>query len=90
MQFGFIPRKGMQERFLVKKKALINVFLDLEEAFDKLPREVVWWTLKKLGVEYWLMKDVMTMYDNVRITVKTKYGSSEEFKVKVGYIRERC
>jgi len=29
----------------------------------------------------------MTIYD-VRTVVKTKHGNSEEFKVKVGYIRD--
>lgn len=59
MQFGFMPRKGttdtifvvqqMQEKFLAKKRALFYAFVDLEEVFDRVPREVVRWALKKLG-----------------------------------------
>jgi hypothetical protein len=52
-----------------------------------MPREVEW-ALRKLGVEEWLVKGVKTIYSNVRTVVKTKYGNSEEFKVKVGYIRD--
>ena len=58
MQFGFMPGKGtmdaifitciMQERFLVKKKDLYFTFVDLEKAFDRVPRQVVTWALRRL------------------------------------------
>src|SRR5580692_7598626 len=51
MQFGFRPGKGttdaifvirqVQERFLEKKKDLWIAFVDLEKAFDRVPREVL-------------------------------------------------
>ena len=53
--------------------------MDLEKAFDRIPREVLRWALKKLEVEEWLVKAVMIMYKKAR----TKHGNSEEFKVKV-------
>lgn len=94
MQFGFMPGKGttdaifvvrqLQEKFLVKKRALFYAFVDLEKAFDRVPREVVRWALRKLGLEEWLVKAVMTMYEKARTVVKTKHGNSEEFEVKVG------
>jgi len=46
--------------------------------------EVVLWKLRKLGIEEWLVKGVMTMYNNVRTVVTIKDGNSEESKVKVG------
>ena len=49
MQFGFMPGKGttdaifivrqMQEKYI--KKKLYFAFVDLEKAFDRVPREVV-------------------------------------------------
>ena len=49
--FAFIPGKGtmnvifiarqLQERYLEKKKKLFFAFVDLEKAFDQVPREVV-------------------------------------------------
>ena len=27
--------------------------MDLEKAFDRVPREVVWWALRCLGVDYY-------------------------------------
>ena len=32
-------------------------FVDLEKAFDRVPREVVWWALRSLGVDEWLVCD---------------------------------
>ena len=65
MQFGFMKGKGttdaiftviqMQEKFRVKGKKLYFGFVDLEKAFDRVPREVIRWTMRKLGVEEWLV-----------------------------------
>ena len=32
-------------------------FVDLEKAFDRVPREVISWAMRKLGVEEWLVSD---------------------------------
>jgi len=26
-------------------------FIDLEKAFDRVPRDILWWSLRELGVE---------------------------------------
>ena len=44
-------RKGFWKR----KRDLWMAFVDLERAFDRVPMEVVWWALKRLGVEEWLV-----------------------------------
>ena len=55
MQFGFMPGKGttdaifimqqVQEKHQTKRKKLYYGFVDLEKAFDRVPREVVRWAL---------------------------------------------
>jgi len=69
MQFGFMKCKGttdasfmarqMQENFRVKGKKLYFGFVDLEKAFDRVPREVISWAMRKLGVEESLVSAVM-------------------------------
>ena len=50
-----------------------------------MPRDVVRWPLRQLGIEEWLVQTVMVMYEKARTTVRIKQGSSsEEFEVKVG------
>jgi len=94
MQFGFMKRKGttdaifmarqMQGNFRVKGKKLYFGFVDLEKAFDRVPREVINWAMRKLGVEEWLVSAVMTMYRGVKTVVRTVYGNSIVVEVKVG------
>ena len=62
-------------------------FVDLEKAFDRVPRKVIWWVLRKLGVEEWIVQLVQGMYANARTRVRVGEGysaCSEEFEVKVG------
>ena len=94
MQFGFSPGKGttnaifivrqLQEKFLAKKKELWMAFVDLEKAFDRVPREVVWWALRKIGVDEWIVNVIKAMYDGANTAVKFNDGESKEFNVKVG------
>ena len=59
MQFGFMPGKGttdaifimrqVQEKHQAKKKKLYYAFMDLEKAFDRVPREVVRWAVWMSG-----------------------------------------
>jgi len=94
MQFGFMPGKGtvdaifvvrqMQERHQAKSVEMHYAFVDLEKAFDRVPRDVVRWALRKLGVDEWLVKAVMAMYVGAKTAVKTQDGPSGELDVKVG------
>ena len=58
MQFGFMPGKGttyaifimeqVQDKHQAKKKKLYYAFVDLEQAFDRVPSQVVRWTFMML------------------------------------------
>ena len=94
MQFGFVPGKGttdaifiarqLQEKYLAKEKKLYFAFVDLEKAFDRVPRSVLWWALRSLGVEEWAVQVIQGMYSNARSRVQVNGQYSEEFGVKVG------
>ena len=65
MQFGFMPGRGttdaifilrqLQEKHLAKNKKLYFAFVDLEKAFDRVPRKVIWWAMRKLSIEEWIV-----------------------------------
>jgi len=76
--------RQVQENFRVKGKKLYFGFVDLEKAFDRVPREVISWAMRKLGVEEWLISAVMSMYIGAKTVVRTVYGNSQSFEVKVG------
>ncbi|KAI8496011.1 hypothetical protein Bbelb_264270 [Branchiostoma belcheri] len=94
LQFAFVPGKGttdaifivrqLQEKFINAKKPLYFAFVDLEKAFDRVPREVLWWVLRSLGVEEWAVKVIQAMYTNARSRVRVNGQYSEEFGVGVG------
>jgi len=46
----FVVRQ-MQKKFKAKGKKVYFDFVDLEKAFDRVPREVIRWAMCKLGVE---------------------------------------
>ena len=56
----------------------------MEKAFDRVPREVTRWALRKAGMEEWLVKAVMAMFEGAETVVRTTEGDSKAFNVKVG------
>ena len=94
MQFGFMPGRGttdaifilrqLQEKSLGKKKDIFLAFVDLEKAFDRIPRKVLWWAMRTLGVSEWIVKTVQAMYNSPRSRVRINGKFSDEFDVNVG------
>ena len=46
--------------------------------------EVISWAMRKLGAEEWLVLVVMSTYTGAKTVVRTVYGNSKGFEVKVG------
>jgi hypothetical protein len=94
MQFGFMPGRGttdaifilrqLQEKYLSKNKKLYFAFVDLEKAFDRVPRKVIWWAMRKLGIEEWIVQFVQAMYHITKSRVRVDNNFTDEFGVKVG------
>ena len=65
-------------------------FADLEKAFDSVPRKVIWWAMRKLGVDEWIIKVVQAKYKNPRSSVRVNNSFSELFGVKSVSIKGQC
>ena len=50
----------------------------------RVPWDVNWWAMHKLGIDEWLVRLVQSMYKDVRSRVRVGDGYSEEFGVGVG------
>merc|ERR1712121_605790 len=85
----FIIRQ-LQEKYLSKVDpdgkhlTLFFAFVDLEKAFDRVPRKVLWWAMRTLGVPESIVRVVQATYNNARSKVRIGSECSEEFEVGVG------
>ena len=74
----------MQEKHLIRKKKIYFAFVDLEKAFDWVPRLVLWWAMRKLGIDEWIFRLVKVMYDGANSRVRVNGCFSESFEVAIG------
>ena len=80
----------MQQKFRAKGNKHYFGFVDLEKAFGRVPGEVIRWAIRKLGVEEWLVSAVMSIYTGAKRVVRTVYGNSNNFEVKVSMQQGSC
>ncbi|KAK3534945.1 hypothetical protein QTP70_002032 [Hemibagrus guttatus] len=57
---------------------------NLEKAYDRVPREELWYCMRKSGVAEKYVRVVQDMYERSRTVVRCVVGQTEEFKVEVG------
>ena len=91
IQFGF--RRGMsttepifalrilQEKYQERKK---DTFVDLEKAYDRFPRDLIWWALRKKNIPEAYITMIQDMYKATKTRVKTRCGLTQYFNIEVG------
>ncbi|KAK3517722.1 hypothetical protein QTP70_016495, partial [Hemibagrus guttatus] len=93
-QYGFMPRKSttdaifalriLMEKYRDGQRELHCVFVDFEKVYDRVPREELWYCMRKSGVAEKYVRVVQDMYERSRAVVRCALGQTEEFKVEVG------
>ncbi|GKD38477.1 retrovirus-related pol polyprotein LINE-1 [Tanacetum coccineum] len=93
-QFGFMPGRStteaihllrsLMEKYRERQRDLHMAFLDLEKAYDSVPRELLWRTLRDKGTPRRYSRVIKDMYEGVKTRVRTTMGSTEFFQVEVG------
>ena len=91
-QFGFMPGRStieaihllrqLIERFR-ERRNLHMIFIDLEKAYDKVSREVLWWTLMKKGVSIKYIDIIKDMFDGVMTNIRTCRGITSDFSITI-------
>ncbi|KAK3551950.1 hypothetical protein QTP70_031506, partial [Hemibagrus guttatus] len=61
-----------------------RVLTNLEKAYDRVPREELWYCMRKSGVAEKYVRVVQDMYERSRTVVRCAVGQTEEFNVEVG------
>jgi len=93
-QFGFMPGRSTMEAIHIiqrliefyrdRKRDLHMVFIDLEKAYDRVPREVLWGCLEKRSVPLTHMRVIKDIYDGVRTRARTLVGDKGDFPIDIG------
>ena len=82
MDVIFIVRR-MQEEYQKKDKKLYMCFVDMEKAFDSVPRKVIEWAMRKKDLSEVMVRAVMSLYEGAKTRVRVESSYSKEFEAKV-------
>ena len=98
-QCGFRPGRGTLDQLYTLSRVLEGAwefaqpvymcFVDLEKAFDRVPRGALWGVLREYGVPGPLIRAVRSLYDRCQSLVRIAGSKSGSFPVRVG-LRQGC
>ena len=72
------------EKYRKGQRELHCVLVHLEKAHNRVPREELWYCIRKSGIVKKYVRLVQDMYEGSETVVRCAVGTTESFKVKVG------
>ena len=98
-QCGFRPGRSTTDQIFTLKqifeksweyaKDLFACFVDLEKAYDRIPRDKLWRVLQEYGVDGQLLLAIKSFYCQPEVCVRVNRMQSKPFHVGVG-LRQGC
>ncbi|KAK5904105.1 hypothetical protein CesoFtcFv8_005702 [Champsocephalus esox] len=98
-QCGFRPGRGTTDQLFTLAKILEGAWeyaypvymclVDLEKAYDRVPRELLWEVLREYGVRGPLLRAIQSLYSQSESCVRVLGSKSDPFPVRVG-LRQGC
>ncbi|KAI5748378.1 hypothetical protein M8J77_024911 [Diaphorina citri] len=92
-QFGFMPGRGTTDAVFALRQMMEvhrdnnlygTLFIDLEKAYDRVPREEIWKCMRAKGTPEKYVRIVRDMYEDAVTKVRSSVGVTEEIPVQVG------
>ena len=74
----------LMEKYREGQRELHCIFAGLDKAYDRVPREELWYCMRKSGIMEKYVQLVQDMYEGSETVVRCAVGTTESFKVKVG------
>nr|GEX34170.1 integrator complex subunit 11 [Tanacetum cinerariifolium] len=75
--------RSLMEKYRERQRDMHMAFLDLEKAYDSVPRELNWKTLVDKGSSMGYIKVIRDMYDGAKTRVRTFIRNTEFFPMDV-------
>ena len=72
------------EKHRESQKDIIVIFIDVEKAYDRVPREEIWRCMRQRNVPEKYVKLIQDMYRGCQTKVRSAAGESGSFNVDVG------
>ena len=67
-----------------KKKNIYLAFINLEKAFDRVPRRILWWAMRNLRINEWIIQINKSIYYSTHSKVSITNSYSNQINISVG------